>query len=427
MRYYKQKDAMDCGPACLAMVVQHYGRHPDLEQIREDCALGKEGVSLLGISKAAEKRGLHSLGGRITFEALANEAPLPCIAHWNQNHFIVVYKVKRLRKGNYRVYVADPGKGLFTYTKEEFCEHWISTKTNGEEKGIVLLLEPTDEFYSQEVTDGGKLEKGNRLAFLWSYVKKYRRYFGQIILGLLLGSLIQLVFPFLTQAIVDTGIGGRDIGFIWLVLLAQLMLLFSRTAISFIRSKLLLHISTRINISLISDFFIKLMKLPMKFFDTKLLGDLLQRIEDHRRVEQFLTSNSLNLLFSFFTFIIFSIVLAYYNLLIFGVFVVGTLLYAGWITLFLKKRRTLDYKYFEQAGRNRNVTYQLINGMQEIKLQGCEQRKRWEWEDVQADLFKVNLQSLNLQQVQQAGSITINEVKNILITVLAATAVIHGD
>ncbi|MDN4753079.1 peptidase domain-containing ABC transporter [Porphyromonadaceae bacterium W3.11] len=427
MHFIKQKDAMDCGPACLAMVVNHYGRHLDLEQICEDCALGKEGVSLLGVSKAAEKRGLHSLGGRITFETLENEAPLPCIAHWNQNHFVVVYKVKKLRKGNYRVYIADPGKGLLTYSKEEFCEHWVSTKTNGEEKGIVLLLEPTDEFYNQELADSGKLEKGNRLTFLWSYVKKYRRYLGQIILGLLLGSLIQLVFPFLTQAIVDTGIGGRDIGFIWLVLLAQLMLLFSRTAISFIRSKLLLHISTRINISLISDFFIKLMKLPMKFFDTKLLGDLLERIEDHRRVEQFLTSNSLNLLFSFFTFIIFSIVLAYYNLLIFGVFIIGTLLYAGWITLFLKKRRTLDYKFFEQAGRNRNVTYQLINGMQEIKLQGCEQRKRWEWEDVQADLFKVNLQSLNLQQVQQAGSITINEVKNILITVFAATAVIQGN
>lgn len=427
MNFVKQRDAMDCGPACLAIVVKHYGRHPDLEQIREDCALGKEGVSLLGISKAAEKRGFKTIGGRITFDTLANEAPLPCIAHWNQNHFVVVYKIKKLSRGNYRIYVADPGKGLLSYTKEEFCEHWVSTKTNGEEKGIVLLLEPTDEFYSQELTDGGKLEKGNRLTFLWSYVKKYRRYFGQIILGLLLGSLIQLIFPFLTQAIVDTGIGGRDIGFIWLVLLAQLMLLFSRTAIGFIRSKLLLHISTRINISLISDFFIKLMKLPMKFFDTKLLGDLLQRIEDHRRVEQFLTSNSLSLLFSFFTFIIFSIVLAYYNLLIFGVFVIGTLLYAGWITVFLKKRRTLDYKYFEQAGRNRNVTYQLINGMQEIKLQGCEQRKRWEWEDVQADLFKVNLQSLNLQQVQQAGSITINEVKNMLITVLAATAVIHGD
>ena len=249
----------------------------------------------------------------------------------------------------------------------------------------------------------------------------------QLILGLLLGSLLQLVFPFLTQSIVDTGIGGKDINFIWLVLMAQMMLLFSRTAIDFIRSKILLHISTRINISLISDFFIKLMKLPMKFFDTKLMGDLLQRIEDHRRVEQFLTSSSLSLLFSFFTFLVFGIVLAIYNLSIFFVFLLGTLLYAGWIILFLRKRRQLDYKYFEQAGRNRNVTYQLINGMQEIKLQGCEQRKRWEWEDVQADLFKVNLQSLNLKQTQQAGSITINEVKNILITVLAATSVIQGN
>ncbi len=265
------------------------------------------------------------------------------------------------------------------------------------------------------------------MAFLWSYLKKYKRFFTQLILGLLLGSLLQLIFPFLTQAVVDTGIGGKDIGFVWLVLMAEMMLLFSRTAIEFIRSKILLHISTRINISLISDFFIKLMKLPMNFFDTKQMGDLLQRIEDHRRVEQFLTSSSLSLLFSFFTFLVFGVVLVFYNLGVFAVFLFGTLLYAGWIVLFLEKRRLLDYKFFEQAGRNRNVTYQLIDGMQEIKLQGCEQRKRWEWEDVQADLFKVNLQALNLQQVQQAGSITINEVKNILITVLAATSVIQGN
>ena len=227
--------------------------------------------------------------------------------------------------------------------------------------------------------------------------------------------------------IVDTGIYGHDIDFIWIVLIAQLMLLFSRTAIDFIRSKILLHISTRINISLLSDFFIKLMKLPMKFFDTKLLGDILQRIEDNRRVEQFLTSSSLSVLFSFFTFIIFGVVLIIYNFTIFTVFLLGTALYISWIILFLKKRKLLDYKYFDLAGRNRNITYQLVDGMQEIKLQGCEQRKRWEWEDVQADLFKLNLQSLNLQQSQQAGSIIINEMKNILITVLAATEVIHGN
>lgn len=416
---------MDCGSTCLAMIVKYYGMSPNIETIRATCSLGKDGVSLLGISKGAESIGFKTIGGRLSFDTLATETLLPCIVHWNQNHFVVVYRVKKHRKERYTIYVADPGKGLVTYSKEEFCEHWISTRTNGEEKGIALLLEPTEQFYAQK--DAEKAPTQNRAKFLWSYLKKYKRFFLQLILGLLLGSLLQLIFPFLTQAIVDTGIGGKDIGFVWLVLLAEMMLLFSRTAIDFVRSKILLHISTRINISLISDFFIKLMKLPMKFFDTKLMGDLLQRIEDHRRVEQFLTSSSLSLLFSFFTFLIFGIVLAVYNLYIFGVFLLGTAFYAGWIVMLLKKRRQLDYKYFEQAGRNRNVTYQLINGMQEIKLQGCEQRKRWEWEDIQADLFKVNLQSLNLQQVQQAGSITINEVKNILITVLAATSVIQGN
>ena len=335
---------MDCGPSCLVMIAKHYGTHPNIEAIRKTCDLSKGGVSLLGISKAAEEIGFKTIGGRLSFDTLTSEVPLPCIIHWNQNHFVVVYK------------------------------HWVSTKTNGEEKGIALLLEPTEKFYVQNDTE--TIPTQNRVKFLWKYLRKYRRFFIQLILGLLLGSLLQLVFPFLTQAIVDTGIGGKDIGFVWLVLLAQMMLLFSRTAIDFIRSKILLHISTRINISLISDFFIKLMKLPMKFFDTKLMGDLLQRIEDHRRVEQFLTSSSLSLLFSFFTFLVFGIVLAVYNLRIFLVFLFGTSLYAVWIILFLKKRRQLDYKYFEQAGRNRNVTYQLINGMQEIKLQGCEQRKR---------------------------------------------------
>lgn len=416
---------MDCGPACLAMIAKYFGSNPDIKQIRHNCALGRDGVSLLGISKAAEDIGLKTVSGYLPFHILASEAPLPCIVYWNQNHFVVVYKIKKHRKEKYTICVADPGKGFVNYNRDEFCSHWTSTKTKGEEKGIVLLLEATAQFYVRR--EKKEEQKTNRIKFLWRYLKKYRRFFTQLILGLLFGSLLQLVFPFLTQAIVDTGIGGKDISFIWLVLMAQMMLLFSRTAIDFIRSKILLHISTRINISLISDFFIKLMKLPMKFFDTKLMGDLLQRIEDHRRVEQFLTSSSLSLLFSFFTFLVFGIVLAIYNLSIFFVFLLGTLLYAGWIILFLRKRRQLDYKYFEQAGRNRNVTYQLINGMQEIKLQGCEQRKRWEWEDVQADLFKVNLQSLNLKQTQQAGSITINEVKNILITVLAATSVIQGN
>lgn len=422
----RQRDAMDCGPASLAMIVSYYGREPDIDRLRDLCALGKTGVSLLGISKAAEEIGLKTIGGRISFETLVEEAPLPCIAHWDQNHFVVIDRVTRRRGGDYTIHLADPGKGLRSLDRKTFCDHWVSTVTGGEERGVVLLLEPTEAFYAPE-EDGERRSKRGNLRFLMSYLRRYRRYFLQLILGLVVGALLQLIFPFLTQAIVDVGIGSRDIGFIWTILLAELMLLLSRTGIDFVRSKILLHISTRINISLISDFFIKLMRLPMRFFDTKLMGDLLQRIEDHRRVEQFLTSSSLSLLFSFVTFVVFGIVLAVYDRLIFTVFLVATLIYAGWILLFLRKRRELDYAYFEQAGRNQSVTYQLINGMQEIKLQGCEQRKRWEWEDVQADLFGVNLRALNLRQLQQIGSVTINELKNILITILAATAVIRGD
>ena len=414
---------MDCGPACLTMIAAHYGRHYTLDHLREQCFIGREGVSLLGISKAAEQIGFRTVGGRLTFDKLAEKALLPCVVHWNQEHFVVVYAIRKKKK-EYTVSVADPGKGLDTYPREAFCRHWISTCTGGEEKGIALLLEPTQLFYEQE---GDRLPSENRIRFLWKYLIKYKRFFGQLILGLFIGSLLQLIFPFLTQAIVDTGIQGKDIGFIWLVLIAQMVLLFSRTAIDFIRRKILLHISTRINVSLISDFFIKLMKLPMKFFDTKLTGDLLQRIEDHRRIENFLTNQTISIVFSVFTFMIFSIVLFVYHLPIFTVFITGSILYGLWIRIFLKKRRLLDYKMFEQQGMNRNVVYQLITGMQEIKLQGCEQRKRWEWEDVQADLFDVNMQSLNLRQNQEAGGIFINELKNILVTVLAATAVINGS
>lgn len=418
-----QPDAMDCGPACLKMIASFYGKEYSMDTLREFCNIAKDGVSLGGISKAAERIGLKTIGGRIDIDKLIKKAKLPCILHWNQEHFVVLYEVKK-KKNDVLFYIADPGKGLVKYNQKEFSEHWISTKTNGEEKGVVLLLEPTNVFYTQE---GETIKSPNKLKFLSSYFTCYKKFFGQLIIGLLVGSLLQLIFPFLTQAIVDIGIGNKNISFIWLILLAQLFLIIGRASIDFIRRRILLHISTRINISLISDFFIKLMKLPMKFFDTKLLGDLLQRIEDHSRIERFLTAQSLNLLFSLFSFVVFGIVLLIYNLAIFLVFVGGSIIYGVWILFFLRKRRLLDYKTFEQQAINRSKTYQLINGMQEIKLQGCEQRKRWEWEDTQADLFDVNMQSLSLQQTQEAGSICINETKNLLITVLAATAVIHGE
>lgn len=419
---FRQHDTMDCGPTCLKMIAQHYGRQYSLEHLRQQCNISREGVSMMGVSRTAEQLGFRTLGGKFTFEQLVEKAPLPCVIHWRQEHFVVVYRIKKTRRRTI-VYVADPGKGLIEYTQQEFCESWISTSSRGEEKGVALLLETTTLFFQQE----GELITRNRFRFLSNYFLPYRRLFGQLLFGLLLGSVLQLFLPFLTQAIVDTGIANQNISFIYLILLAQLMLLFGRTAVDFIRRWILLHISARINISLISDFFIKLMKLPMSFFDTKLLGDLLQRIEDHNRIERFLTAQSLNLLFSIFSLVIFSIVLLIYDVRIFLVFLIGTALYAVWIAFFLKRRRTLDYQFFEQQAINRSKVYQLINGMQEIKLQGCEQRKRWEWEDVQADLFKVNLSTLSMQQTQEAGGICINELKNIVITILAATAVIHGQ
>lgn len=429
--FIPQPDSMDCGPACLSMVARHYGKEFGLDTLRKSCFITKDGVSLLGISETAENIGFKTLAGRFTFDKLAYEAPLPCIVHWRQEHFVVVYKIQknkfswlsRAETTGYKIHVADPGKGLVTYTEDEFKENWLSTKTLGEDKGIALLLEPTPEFYKQK----GEKRDSNSLRFLFSYFSRYKRFLGQLILGLLLGSLFQLIFPFLTQSVVDIGIKNQNIGFIYLVLIAQLALMLSRMSVDFIRRWILLHISTRINLSLVSDFFIKLMKLPMSFFDTKLMGDLLQRIEDHSRVERFLTTQSLSVLFSVFNFIVFGIVLLIYSIKIFFIFLIGSIIYTSWILLFLKKRRQLDYKYFEQRSINQSKTYQLITGMQEIKLQNCEQRKRWEWEDVQADLFKVNISSLKLEQYQEAGNVFINETKNILITIVAATSVIHGE
>ena len=417
-----QSDSMMCGITCLQMVCKHFGREVSLRTLSKLCVATSEGVSMLGVNEAANKLGLRTMCARTDFDTLS-KATLPCVLHWNQNHFVVLYKV---RKGRI-FYVADPGKGLVKYNLEEFGKHWVSTASQGEEKGIAMFLEPTLEFYSHKVDNEEEDGSPRSFQFLFGYIKQYRKYFGQIVLGLLVGSLLQLILPFLTQSIVDVGIKNQNIGFIWLILLGQLMLTISRTAIDFIRRWLLLHISLRINISLVSDFFIKLLKLPMSFFDTKLMGDLMQRMGDHSRVNTFLTQQTLSIVFSLFTFVVFSIVLLSYNWLVFAIFMLGSLLYGGWLALFLRRRKVLDYELFEQQAINNNKTYEFITSMQEIKLQDCEQRRRWEWEDVQADLFGVQMKSLKLQQTQEAGSIFINELKNIVITVVAATAVIHGQ
>ncbi len=417
-----QHDSMQCGIACLQMVCKYFGRSYTSEALAKLCFATTEGVSLLGISESANTLGLHTLCARVSMDDLSS-APLPCILHWNQKHFVVLYKVK---KGQ-RFCIADPAKGLITYSQDEFRKHWASTHFNGEDKGIAMFVETTPKFFTYKMEGEDVETEKHSFRFLFGYVKKYRKHFGQILLGLIVGSLLQLVLPFLTQSIVDVGIKNRDIGFVWLILLGQLMLTVSRTAIDFVRRWLLLRISLRINISLVSDFFIKLLKLPMSFFDTKLMGDLMQRMNDHGRVNTFLTQQTLSVTFAMFSFVVFSVVLVFYNRWVFLIFLLGSSLYGAWLMLFLRRRKVLDYELFEKQAINNNKTYEFITSMQEIKLQDCEQRRRWEWEDTQTELFKVQMKVLKLQQTQEAGSIFINEAKNIIITVVAATAVIHGQ
>nr|WP_278705908.1 peptidase domain-containing ABC transporter [Bacteroides intestinalis] len=417
--HYIQYDAMDCGPTCLRMVAAFYGKCYSLEGLREKSFITREGVSMLGISEAAEKIGFRSICVQVGYEKL-QEAPLPCIIHWNQQHFVVVYKLN-----DKHVWVADPGAGKLKYTKEEFCNCWLSSRKNEEDTGVALLLEPTPEFYTIE--DEGDEVNRRGFSFLYSYLRPYRGLVGQLLLGLLLGSMIQLMLPFLTQSVVDFGINNQNLGFIYLVLIAQLMLSFSSSAVDFIRGWILLHLGTRINIALISDFLIKLMKMPISYFDSKMTGDILQRINDHKRIQDFLTGSSLSVIFSVFNIIIFGIVLLVYSGMIFLIFMGGSALYVAYVWLFMKKRAELDHKRFAQQSANQSTVVQLVNGMQEIKLSACEQQKRWEWERIQAKLFKVNIKSLALRQYQDSGAVLINQSKNLLITALVASLVVKGE
>ncbi|MFO8029773.1 MAG: peptidase domain-containing ABC transporter [Cyclonatronaceae bacterium] len=416
--YYRQFDQMDCGPTCLRMIAGYYGRSYSTDILRQKSGINREGVSLLGISEAAEEIGFRTQGVRLTWEQLKEQADLPCIVYWDQVHFVVVY---RIRKNN--VYIADPAKGKAIYSKDEFLQHWLNNKHNGQNTGVVLLVATTPKFFDLEG------ERGNRLNFtnLFRYILPYKKLLLQLALGLLLGSMLQLIFPFLTQAVVDIGIQNQDLNFIYLILIAQLMLFVGRTGVEFIRSWILLHMSTRINISILSDFLIKLMKLPMPFFDTKMVGDIMQRMGDHSRIENFLTSQTLNSLFSFTTLLVFSIVLAYYHMMIFTLFLVSSVIYVIWIVLFLKKRKELDHRRFSISSDTQSVVVQLIQGMQEIKLSNSEKYKRWEWERLQARLFRYRIKNLALEQFQQGGAMFINEGKNIAITFFAAVAVVNGQ
>lgn len=407
--FIRQHDSMQCGIACLAMVCRHYGRNYGIDELERLCPASREGVSMLGISNAATAVGLHTVCGRATTDYL-RRAVLPCILHWRQDHFVVLYRVSR---GSF--YVADPAIGLVKYSREEFESNWLSTTGQGADKGLALMIETTPAFYGR-TAGNGKTGDSRSLRFLMGYVVKYRRYFLQIIAGLLIGCLMQLALPLLTQSVVDVGITFSDIHFILLVLAGQFMLILGYTCVDFIRRWILLHIGMRINISIVSDFFIKLLRLPMPFFDTKLVGDIMQRMADHRRIETFLTGQVIEAMFSIVSFTVLGAVLCFYSAKIFVVFAIGSAAYAAWILLFLRRRKVLDYMLFEKNSENTNVTYQFVTKMQEIKLQGCEQRRRWEWEDVQTDLFGVNapvMQIMNFIYSLQDVRISLDRINEI--------------
>lgn len=420
---YTQHDAMDCGPTCLRMVVAFYGKKYSIESLREKSFISRNGVTMLGLSEAAEKIGFHTLGIQITTDILSKDVPLPCIIHWNQNHFVVLYKVLRHR-GETFFYVADPIGSRIKYTKREFENCWISNGNEGERMGFALCLEPTPAFLESEDEENARPRS---IRFLASYLRPHQQLIGQLFIGLFVGSILQLILPFLTQSIVDFGISNQNLNYVWLVLIAQLILVISSTSVEFIRSWILLHIGMKVNISLISDYIAKLTNLPIAYFDSKRTGDTLQRINDHERIQEFLTDTSISALFSIFNIVIFGIVILFYSWKVFAIFFVGSALYILWVWLFMKRRASLDHKMFAQHSANQSCLIQLITGMQEIKLNACEQQKRWQWERIQTKIYKLTSKGLALAQWQQSGGILINQLKNIIIIALVASFVIKGS
>lgn len=414
--FYRQLDYRDCGPTCLRMVARHYGKTFSREYLRDKAHITKQGVTLAGIAEAAEDIEMRTLGMRVSLESLVNEVPLPVIVPWRQKHFVVVYKTTKTK-----IHVADPAFGLLQYSQEDFRKAWTGGKD--EDTGFVLILEPNTKFYGLEESK----EKSKGFSFLLPYLKPYKKLIHQLMIGLLIGSIIQFIFPFLMQSIVDYGVLNQNLNFIYLILIAQLVLFLSQTLVTIFRQWLLLHITSRFNIKMISDFLSKMLKLPISFFETRNTGEHLQRITDHRRIQNFISTSSLTMIYSIITFLVFNIILAYYDLTIFLVFFIGAALYVLWATFFLKKREELDFRMFDQQSDSQTSLVQIINGVKEIKINNSQRKKRWHWEYIQISLYKISISSLKLNQYQTIGSGFINELKNIIITFLSATAVVHGE
>ncbi len=414
---------MDCGPTCLRMIAKYYGKHYSAESLRLSNIYSKEGVSMLGLCEAGEQLGFKTTGVAMSIDELLSQVTTPAILHWRSSHFVVFVPFNQGEELSDRIQIIDPESGRRIISRSELMESWISKKGEGGETGMALLLEPTILFYEK----ADEKDFSINFRFLFKYLRNVRWPLLQVFVALLVSSLLQLIFPVLMQGLVDTGVRTKNLDFITMILIGQMVLIFSRTIIDFIRTRLLLVVSSVINLSLLSDFWIKVTKLPISYFDTYHTGDIMQRVSDNKQLQSFITSSALNTLFSIFNFVIFSFTLLKYNSLLFIIFCVGSMLNFLWVNVFLRFRRKLNYENFHLSAQENNSTLQLVQGMQEIKLHNAERIKRWEWEGIQASLYKLNLRRLTINQLQQTGALFISQGKDVVITFIVARLVVQGE
>ena len=416
IKVLRQQYAMQCGAACLSMIAHYYGLNYGLSHMESYCRPGKRGVSMLAISKAADRLGLIHTSRRLSVNQLTAHQG-PAILYWNQNHFVVFCGCRRKKK----FVIADPGKGKYSLTRTEFERQWVSSSNNGISRGIAMLFSGCNGDVRED-----EIKSGGTAFHIRKFIYSYRYHLMTVALSLLIISILQMILPFTTKIIVDKGISTKDVSLIWMVLAGEFAIILGRTISDLVRRWMMLHISVRVNVDLMSSYLTKLLRLPMSFFDIRLLGDLIQRTSDHYRVQSFLTDQTLNVVFTVINFIVFGVVLLLFNSYIFLIYVCSTILYVIWISIFLKRRKLIDYEYFERNCENENITYEFLTHLQETKLQGCGVRRRMQWENTQADLLHTRIKSLKLHQTQEVGSMLINEFKNILITVVSASCVISG-
>lgn len=411
-----QMDSHDCGPASLKIIAKHFGKYYSLQYLRDRCGITKEGVSLHDISVGAENIGLRTLAVKCDVNEIVNSVPFPAIIFWNNNHFVVVYHADKKH-----IYVSDPARGRVKYSHETFKQGWYQ---RGENQGVLLAVEPTVDF---KETKAEKEQKRNSFLSILKYFTPYSRSFALIFVIMLIVTALQGVLPFISKAVIDVGIKTSDVNFINMILIGNISILLSVMVFNVLRDWILLHITARVNIALISDYLIKLMNLPVTFFENKLMGDILQRAQDHERIRSFIMNNSLSLIFSMLTFVVFAIILLIYNVVIFLIFLAGSALYVGWVLLFLNVRKKLDWEYFELLSRNQSYWVETVSAIQDVKINNYEKQRRWKWEEIQARLYHVNKRVLAITNMQNLGAQFIESIKNMGIVFFCAVAVINGD